>query len=252
MKKLLILFAIFASINCFCKEVKIIYLMQNGKETNKEAKATYILELENDNNKYRLKKYLIKNKKLLVESELSSYNPYIEDGESVYYDKDSDNFIVKGFYSNGELFGEWVFHTNKGYDTISYNRLPNVLHPQVETYSIVEKMPFFNYYSKFSSDIEIFDYNKISEINKASFNLYIQENLHYPVRAKEKGIKGPVYVSFVINENGEVVEGAILRGLNKDLEMEALRLINSMPNWINGEQKGKPVRVKITMEVKFE
>ena len=265
---------ILISLNCSGQELTIIYLKSNGKPVKKDRKAEYVLEIRESINKYHSRKYLKKNEKLLVESELSSYAPYVEDGLSIYYEDEFDDFLAKGYYSKGELIGEWIYRTNKGYDTVSYCNLKHNSQTQKETYLIVEKMPFFGYTSKFIPEREMLDnkleehlsstsdlknneeylgiQQKIMQINRAAFNLYLQENLHYPIRAKESGIKGIVFCSFVINENGEIVDVSILRGVNKDLDIEALRLIKSMPIWVGGEQRGEPVRVGMTVEVKFE
>ena len=60
-----------------------------------------------------------------------------------------------------------------------------------------------------------------------------------------------VVVSFVINENGQVTDPAVLRRVDKDLDKEAIRIIKSMPRWIPGEHKGKKVKVRLTLPVQF-
>ena len=67
----------------------------------------------------------------------------------------------------------------------------------------------------------------------------------------EDGISGRVIVSFVINENGQVTDPAVLRRVDKDLDKEAIRIIKSMPRWIPGEHKGKKVKVRLTLPVQF-
>lgn len=67
----------------------------------------------------------------------------------------------------------------------------------------------------------------------------------------EDGISGRVVVSFVINENGQATNPAVLRHVDKDLDKEAIRIIKSMPRWIPGEHKGKKVKVRLTLPVMF-
>ena len=79
---------------------------------------------------------------------------------------------------------------------------------------------------------------------------YIQSNLVYPEDAKELGIEGKVFVSFVIFEDGSIQQVTILRGIkgNTSCEKEVLRLIKRMPNWIPGKNNlgnGLKARVKI-------
>ena len=67
----------------------------------------------------------------------------------------------------------------------------------------------------------------------------------------EDGVIGRVIVSFVINENGQVTDPAVLRRVDKDLDKEAIRIIKSMPRWTPGEHKGKKVKVRLTLPVQF-
>lgn len=81
---------------------------------------------------------------------------------------------------------------------------------------------------------------------------FIQKNVKYPASAKEKGIEGKVYVQFVVEKDGSISDINILRGVSKDIDSEAVRVIKAMPKWKPGIQKGKPVRVQYTMPFKFQ
>lgn len=80
---------------------------------------------------------------------------------------------------------------------------------------------------------------------------YITNAIKYPVIAQENGIQGRVVVSFIIAKDGSVVDPEIVRGQDPSLDKEALRVINSMPRWEPGEQRGKKVRYKHTMPIHF-
>jgi len=80
---------------------------------------------------------------------------------------------------------------------------------------------------------------------------YLSENLIYPDSAKVMGIQGTVYISFIIKESGEISNAKINRGIGGGCDKEALRVIESMPDWLPGLQRGKPVRVLINMPVVF-
>ena len=73
----------------------------------------------------------------------------------------------------------------------------------------------------------------------------------FPAEAREKGIEGRIIIQFVINKNGKAVEPLIVQSVDPLLDKEAIRLINSMPKWKPGEEKGEPVRVKFTMPINF-
>ncbi len=80
---------------------------------------------------------------------------------------------------------------------------------------------------------------------------WISKAIKYPVIAQENGIQGKVYVSFVINKKGAIEDAKILRGIDPSLDKEALRVINSMPTWKPGKQRGKPVKVSYRVPINF-
>ena len=80
---------------------------------------------------------------------------------------------------------------------------------------------------------------------------FLQQNIRYPLPARESGIQGIVYVTFVVERNGEVTEVKILRGIGGGCNEEALRVVRNMPRWEPGKQRGKPVRVQFNMPIKF-
>ncbi|OQX79775.1 MAG: energy transducer TonB [Bacteroidetes bacterium 4484_276] len=80
---------------------------------------------------------------------------------------------------------------------------------------------------------------------------FLQENIKYPQMARESGIQGTVYVTFVVEHDGSVTDVRILRGIGGGCDEEAVRVINSMPKWNAGKQRGKPVRVQFNMPIKF-
>jgi len=80
---------------------------------------------------------------------------------------------------------------------------------------------------------------------------FIGKNIEYPRMAKESGISGRVFVTFVVEKDGRVTDVAILRGIGGGCDEEAIRVIKSMPKWNAGMQRGKPVRVQFRMPIKF-
>ncbi|MEI6766336.1 MAG: energy transducer TonB [Bacteroidota bacterium] len=80
---------------------------------------------------------------------------------------------------------------------------------------------------------------------------FLQENIKYPQMARESGIQGTVYVTFVVNENGQVTDVKVLRGIGGGCDEEAVRVVKMMPPWNAGKQSGKPVRVQFNMPIRF-
>ena len=80
---------------------------------------------------------------------------------------------------------------------------------------------------------------------------YLSKNIKYPTIAQENGTQGRVTVQFVVNADGSIVDAKVIRGVDPYLDKEALRVINSMPKWKPGMQRGKAVRVKYIVPVMF-
>lgn len=102
---------------------------------------------------------------------------------------------------------------------------------QDEFFKVVEDMPQF-------TDGNIFD--------------YLAQHVRYPEEAEKNDIGGMVYVQFVIDTTGKVVEPKVIKSVSPELDAEALRVVSEMPAWKPGMQRGKPVRVSFTLPIKFK
>ena len=80
---------------------------------------------------------------------------------------------------------------------------------------------------------------------------YIQKNIKYPAIAKEYNITGKVFISFIVDKTGSVINVKVVRGVDKNLDAEAVRVIKSLPKYKPGKQRGKPVRVMFTVPINF-
>ena len=113
---------------------------------------------------------------------------------------------------------------------------PNLLNDTLdgdEIYQIVEEMPKFP-----GGEAELFH--------------YISKNIHYPQEAKEKGIQGRVFIGFVIEKDGSVSNIRNLRGVDSELDAEAIRVVKSMPKWKPGKHNGEFVRVSYQIPILFK
>ena len=99
-------------------------------------------------------------------------------------------------------------------------------------YSVVEQMPEFPGGDK-------------------GFHQFIADNVKYPAEAKEKGIRGIVYVNFIVEPDGSVSDIRVLRGIGGGCDEEAVRVVESMPKFKPGMQNGEAVRVSYTVPVNF-
>lgn len=81
---------------------------------------------------------------------------------------------------------------------------------------------------------------------------WLGTHIKYPVIAQENGIQGKVYVTFVVGKDGSITNATIARGVDPSLDKEALRVVNELPKWKPGKQRGKPVNVSYTVPINFQ
>ncbi len=80
---------------------------------------------------------------------------------------------------------------------------------------------------------------------------FLEDNLRYPTMAREAGIQGTVFVTFVVETDGSVTDVRVLRGIGGGCDEEAVRVVEMMPRWEPGRQRGQPVRVQFNMPIRF-
>jgi periplasmic protein TonB len=80
---------------------------------------------------------------------------------------------------------------------------------------------------------------------------YLSKNVKYPRLAQETGIKGTVYVSFVVEPDGSISNIKVLRGIGGGCDEEAIRVFSTMPRWQPGMQSGRAVRVNFSASITF-
>lgn len=80
---------------------------------------------------------------------------------------------------------------------------------------------------------------------------YLASKIRYPDLARENKVEGLVVVQFIIDEKGKISGVTILRGIGGGCDEEAIRVIRAMPDWEPGLQRGRPVKVRYNVPVRF-
>ena len=111
-------------------------------------------------------------------------------------------------------------------------------------FMIVENMPALGECKKLRGD-------ERHQCTQMEIIKYVSQNTKYPPIAKDSGIQGTVFVYFVVDKKGKVTDAKVLRPVDPRLDKEALRVIESLPSFEPGEQRGKAVSVQYTIPVKF-
>jgi protein TonB len=80
---------------------------------------------------------------------------------------------------------------------------------------------------------------------------FISENTNYPQKAKENNIQGRVIIRFCVTATGSVNRISVLKGVSPELDVEAVRVVQSLPSFNPGKQKGKAVPVWYMVPITF-
>ncbi len=86
---------------------------------------------------------------------------------------------------------------------------------------------------------------------KGDIMLFLSKNIKYPALAQELGLQGKVICQFVVARDGSIENVEVVRGIDKSLDTEAIRVIKSMPDWKPGRMNGRTVKVKYTLPIYF-
>jgi protein TonB len=115
-----------------------------------------------------------------------------------------------------------------------------------EIFKVVEDMPRFPGCEDMSNKDER---KKCAEQKMLE---YIYKNIKYPAIARENGVEGTVVITFVVETDGTITAAQIARDIGAQCGQEALKVVESMPKWIPGKQRGRAVRVQFNLPVKFK
>lgn len=84
------------------------------------------------------------------------------------------------------------------------------------------------------------------------FTRYVSSNLKYPAAARQNNVQGKVYLSFVVEKDGSISDVKVRQGIGSGCDEEAVRILQSSPNWKPGSIKGSPVRTYCTLPLNFQ
>ncbi len=86
---------------------------------------------------------------------------------------------------------------------------------------------------------------------ESAMKKFIREHVQYPEQAKDNGVKGSVYVKFIVEKDGSLSNIQVIKGLGSGCDKEAKRVVKEMPEWEPGQQRGRAVRVFVRIPVHF-
>jgi periplasmic protein TonB len=112
---------------------------------------------------------------------------------------------------------------------------------------LVEDMPVFP-----GCNDDLLSKEEKKECTSNKLLAFLYSKIKYPEIARQNEIEGTVYIKFVIEKDGSVSTATILRDIGGGCGDEAVRVVNAMPKWTPGKQRGRPVRVQFNLPIKFK
>ena len=231
----------------------LVLVLPDGTEMYKIGEGNWVDEYNKDSKSYlaqfNLTQMDIEAIKVLKEDEAqAAYGKRAANGAIKFYLKGTtDKEIIDAMWQHAKSTGndEVMFQLIKrptdaaksentelgDIQVVSYASQPKA-EEQGEIFQVVEEQPMFP--------------GGMQEMMK-----YMQKEIQYPQEALDKGIGGKVVVQFVVNKDGSITDANVVKSIDPTLDAEALRVVNSMPNWTPGKQKGEPVRVRLTLPIAF-
>lgn len=172
------------------------------------------------------------------DGEYSSLEPKVEEGSFKFFHNVRGHWVIsKGYYFRGEIFGKWSSFSKDYQDTVDYN------------FELLQC-------SDTSDLLTPSDYKEWPRFDgigaENGFYEYVNKEGYYPPLMQREKQHGIVYINFIVDRNGNVCNARVEKGLDNDLDAEALRLVvNSSGRWSPKTVGGKVRSCRMSLPVRF-
>lgn len=211
----------------FSQNISVIYFDKQWKEVESKEKAYYYRSMEAvSDTQYIVRDFYI-NDSLLMLGSYYSLEPEVKHGKFLFWYKNGQ-LAEEGLYVKNFKFGPWKQYYENG-----AFRSERTYDGKEIIFRVVDQMPEYTG-------------------GPDSLARYLSNNIYYPTLAKDSKIQGVVFVSFIIDEEGNIAETELIKGIGGGCDEEALNVVNKMPKWQPGMNEGKPVKVQYILPVRFK
>ena len=185
---------------------------------------------------------------------------YIVDGDladiSYVEGLDKESFKAINVIKDGEELNSYIerygAQAREGVVLCYLESIPAKLDSSTDKINLIDEIITFG--PKSEEDEVFFIVEQMPEFpgDELALRNYISNSIIYPESSVEKGIQGKVYVSFVVSKAGMVTKARVVRGVDPQIDREALRVIKTLPKWKPGMQNDKAVNVAYTVPINFK
>lgn len=160
------------------------------------------------------------------------------------------NWIKRKAIARQKVGQEYSAETQERIETCKLSYFPNYFKADIdEDLTIVEEVnPSVDYNAIFTAPETKPEFPG----GTAAIYRHIAKTMRYPLIAQENGKQGKVIVSFIIEKDGTLSDVRVSKGVDPNLDKEAIRIIKTLPNFTPGKMNGKPVRTSMSLPVTFK
>jgi len=243
------------------------FLEKNNTTTLSKAGINYTIEAVTNSNKCIYKKYQPQKVVLLTYTEYKDSSLTTREGKSIIYGDDG-RIMQKGNYTNNQKTGLWQYLSEKG-NYIKGKRHGTWYKFNIDSLgNLTDTIVIKEYYSGRLIDRELTGSSKvtlaylpiceketrINRIKCTEKNLLksVYSNVVYPIYARETGIQGLTYSSFIVDTTGQVKDIKVIRSICNQMETEIIRTIKLLPKFEPGLVDGKKFPMQYNLPVRFK
>jgi TonB family protein len=229
------------------KKIETSYFNANDDSVKTKAEASYYRVVQT-NGKHRLTTKFDSLDMKLEETSYRKDKSRIVESDSVWWKYGSH----REWYPSGQLKTEASYLFDRFHDNLK-TYYPNGVLRRDDVYYI-DTLRQGHCYGQGGNEVTYFSYKVNPEFKGGQREMfqYLANNIEYPETSRKNNVEGTVYVGFVVNIDGEVVDVKVKRGISKSLDKEAMRVVKSMPKWSAGKLEGELVRVAYTLPIAFK
>jgi TonB family protein len=261
------------------KERRIAYLSKNNKEVSSPTNAAYYRTVQEAGEGFIIREYFLPSSKVRLIAECMEYEPEIvyhgkvkrfyESGvvrEEEEYDEGYATGISTEYYETGKVFERkehqsddkvliLQHYTPDGRELLTNgNGMIKSMSPAGDTiYAEIRDHVVALQYNVHAGDTVYSMPEKQAEYvgGMGMLMKFLQQNVKYPADARRSGAQGTVFTMFVVGKDGSISNVAPVMNVNSDLDAEAVRVVSAMPKWKPAEVRGRVVKSRFVLPIKF-
>jgi len=259
-------FACAIQFSAFAQDTILTYLDKSWKETTKENAAYFRKTVQTGPTRFDVSDYFI-NGTLQMHGTYSDEKLSVSDGYFTYYSENGvlltesnysgDQLDGKRvhYYENGQLSSDESWKAGKKNGTLTYYRQDGSI-SYVEERQLDSLLSWKCFREDGTLSTDPAEFNRVAEFpgGREAMVKFVGDNIIYPKTARKEGLEGKCFVQFMVTNEGQVSDVKIIRGVPgcRECDLEAVRVVRMMPDWIPAIDHNRPVDSYFNLPVTYQ